>query len=290
MITDLQFIVLLGGRSTRNYPHSKGLPHKALLPFGDFKVINFILQNIYDAGGRDVNFVIAESENTVFFNNCFKREPAVEAKFENKHHLLALLKQCYLPDDLKIDFTIQSNPLGIGHAIALAAKNDRNAYVVLPDDVILSQGVHPFTRAVLEYEKTKQGNIVITRPVDDPSRWGIIEHGMYVEKPKQSTSNEAVISSLILDKAVIRHYKSAVAALDAHENTADKITQVDAINFEVQRDPSMKIRTVPLSENDLYLDCGTIAGYEKALLYTLLKKSYFKNENKKYLEKVLTNA
>jgi len=46
------------------------------------------------------------------------------------------------------------------------------------------------------------GNLFITRHVDDPSRWGIVENGIFKEKPKQSTSHEASMSMVFLDKKV----------------------------------------------------------------------------------------
>ncbi len=283
MKTDLQFIVLLGGKSSRNYPHSKGLPHKALLPLGDFKVINYIINSIYNTGGRNITFVIANNSYKKHFNNCFTREPKIEERFRKKNDLqkISLLKKTYLPNDLKINFVVQKTPLGIGHAIAVSAEPNKNVYVVLPDDIILSTKKHPFARAVDEYEKTKSGNIVITRKVEDPSRWGVIENGIYIEKPKISTSNEAVISSLILDKSVVEIYKKQAKKLLQNENRHDILNQVDAINQVAKQSSKMKIKTIPLLLSDTYLDCGTIEGYEKALVYTLLKNSVFLKSNKK---------
>ncbi len=277
MKTDLQFIVLLGGKSSRNYPHSKGLPHKAMLPLGDFKVINYIINNIYNAGGRNISFVIANNSYQKHFENCFISEPKIEEKFKKKNDLIKikLLKKTYLPNDLNINFVVQKNPLGIGHAIAISAEKNKNIYVVLPDDIIISKKEHPFTKAVKEYEKTKSGNIVITRKVENPSRWGIIENGIYIEKPKTSISNEAVISSLILDKSVVEIYKQQVKELNKNENRHDILNQVDAINKIAKKNPKMKIKTVSLLKNDIYLDCGTIEEYEKALIYTLLKDSIY---------------
>lgn len=294
MKTDLQFIVLFGGRSTRNFPHSKGLPHKALLPFGDFKIINHVIKSIYNAGGRNATFVIAESENTVFFQNCYQKEPKVEAKFENKPHLLSLLKQCYIPDDLDIDFVVQEKPLGIAHALALAAKPGKDVFMIWPDDVILSEHDKIYNRVVEEYHKTHQGNVITTRYVEDPSRWGIIENGLYIEKPKQSTSHEAVISPLILDKAVVDRCKDAARRLENGEipdgMVKGELHPSKYLNIEAENDSTQRIRTVPLLETDLYLDCGCIEGYEKALLYTLVETSVFKDENKAYLKKVLMDA
>lgn len=34
---DLEFVILAAGKSTCNYPHSKGIPHKSLVPFAAAK-------------------------------------------------------------------------------------------------------------------------------------------------------------------------------------------------------------------------------------------------------------
>ena len=46
MYDTFEFVICCGGESTRNYPQSKGLPHKALLPFGDKRIIDYALKNI----------------------------------------------------------------------------------------------------------------------------------------------------------------------------------------------------------------------------------------------------
>jgi len=63
------------------------------------------------------------------------------------------------------------------------------------------------------------------------------------------------------------------------------------LNEEVKKDPKkMAIRTFPIAKTDTYLDCGTLQGYEEALLYTLLKESVFKERNKKTAEILLIDC
>ena len=52
----------------------------------------------------------------------------------------------------------------------------------------------------------------------------------------------------------------------------------------------MAIRTFPISKTDTYLDCGTLQGYEEALLYTLLKESVFKEKNKQTAQILLIDC
>ena len=81
---DLEFVILAAGKSTRNYPHSKGIPHKSLVPFGSRKVIDFIMKQIILAGGKHITIVVADNSAVDAFKQCFSREPEIEEKFESK--------------------------------------------------------------------------------------------------------------------------------------------------------------------------------------------------------------
>ena len=60
------------------------------------------------------------------------------------------------------------------------------------------------------------------------------------------------------------------------------------LNDEVLKDKErMHIKTFTMRETDRYLDCGTIKGYEEALVYTLLKLSVFKDNNKMIAKDIL---
>ena len=62
----------------------------------------------------------------------------------------------------------------------------------------------------------------------------------------------------------------------------------DALNKTVDEDPStQKIHTIPMQDTDTYLDCGSIEGYEKALLYTLLTESEFEDENLEFIKPII---
>ena len=57
MYDNIEFVVACGGLSTRNFPHSKALAHKSLLPFGDVRLIDHVLGEIIKMGGRHITFV-----------------------------------------------------------------------------------------------------------------------------------------------------------------------------------------------------------------------------------------
>ncbi len=304
---NLEFVVLAAGKSTRNYPHSKGIPHKSLVPFGSRKVIDFVMNQIILAGGKHITIVVADEAAIEAFRNCFSREPEIESKFEEKGNTTALelLQSLYIPDDVEIKYFIQEKPRGTGHAVGLVYNTikdtGRNIVMIWPDDIVLAdkfadsdEAKQPiYKRAVDTYIKNGGvGNLGITRPVDNPSRWGIIQDGYFLEKPKNPVSNQAAFGLFIFDKEVSK--KLYDSAIKMNEGKAvegivgGELAFADALNKTIDENPlKMKIQTISILPSDMYLDCGSIEGYEKALIYTLLTESKFKKNNFAFVESIL---
>ena len=173
--------------------------------------------------------------------------------------------------------------------------------MIWPDDIVLCDKKSSdeykrtpiYKRAVDEYIKMGgKGNLGITRPVDDPSRWGIIDEGYFKEKPKDSKSNQAAFGLFIFDKAVCEKLYQSSKAMDEGKAVegivGGELAFADALNKTVDEDPStQKIHTIPMQDSDTYLDCGSIEGYEKALLYTLLTESEFEDENLEFIKPII---
>ncbi len=272
-LSDIEFIILAAGRSSRNYPHTRGLPHKSLLPFGSVKIIDYIVSQIVEAGGKSIHLVVSNNAAIKAFQDNFDKE-----------------KQVDLPDDVEIDYIIQKEPKGLAHAISLAAKKvpNRHLAVILPDDLVLSSdGTAMIKKLVDQYvADARGGNLFLTREVEDVSRWGIIEHGIFREKPASSSSHESSIMCFILDKKVGARIVETVEEDVLKAGKGQEVHYSDYLNEVIEQDPEMKIRTIKMGEDDLYLDCGTIQGYEKSLLYSLLHLSAYKDDNLDYLKKM----
>ncbi|MDR0367411.1 MAG: hypothetical protein LBH41_02440 [Rickettsiales bacterium] len=303
----LEFVILAAGKATRNYPHSKGLPHKSLAPFGSRKVIDEVIGQVLAAGGRHITIVVSSQDAIHAFESAFRREPDIEKKFEKKGDTarLELLKSLYIPDGVEIKYVVQAEPKGTGHATALAygpiRETGRGVVMIWPDDVFLADhgAKYPedrapiYKRAVAKYlAGGGKGNMAITRRVKNPSRWGIIEDGRYVEKPDNAKGDHAACGFIIFDREVCEELLSEAKRLDAGQKVAGLVggehTFIPALNRAVDRDPkAMRIKVEAKRESDVYLDCGTTEGYEKALLYTLLTESRFARDNFKFTRKLL---
>ena len=309
---DLEFIILAAGKSTRNYPHSKGIPHKSLIPLGSRKVIDHIIRELINAGAKHITIVCSDEKAKESFELCFTKEKNIEDKFKKNGNIigLELLQSLYVPDNVEIKYVIQHEPKGLGHAIGLANKVacGRHLVVRVPDDIVLPN------HCALDKEARKSavcrciekyvsdgigGNMFITRHVKDPSRWGIIEDGIFKEKPSSSKSDEAFNTLAIFDAAIGKKLEEVADKIDTEgteeynlwKNEGKEIHFDKYLNEEVKKDPEkMKIRTCPILKTDTYLDCGTLQGYEEALLYTLLKESVFKERNKKTAQILLIDC
>ena len=131
---NLEFVILAAGKSTRNYPHSKGIPHKSLVPFGSRKIIDFIMSQIILAGGKHITIVVADDAAIEAFHNCFVREPEIESKFEAKGNLtgLELLQSLYVPDDVDIKYLntiierFKGGPVGLESLAAAIGEESMN--------------------------------------------------------------------------------------------------------------------------------------------------------------------
>ncbi len=304
---DLEFVILAAGKSTRNYPHSKGISHKCLMPFGSVKIIDFIMAELLYAGAKHITIVVSDEKAKEAFELAFAREKNIEEKFERSGNVIGLnlLKKVYIPNDVEIKYVIQKEPKGLGHAIGLANKlaGVRHLVVRLPDDIVISTfpDENVFKNSLIvacvnEYIKGDGGNMFITRQVEDPSRWGIIENGVFIEKPKESQSKEAFNTMAIFDKKVAARLEEVATLIDTMgteeynmwERQGKEIHFDKYLNDEVLKDKAlMHIRTFVKRETDKYLDCGTIKGYEEALVYTLLKLSVFKDGNQKIAKEIL---
>ena len=309
---DLEFIILAAGKSTRNYPHSKGIPHKSLIPLGSRKVIDHIIRELISSGAKHITIVCSDTKAKEAFELCFTKEQKIEDKFKKNGNIigLELLQSLYVPDDVDIKYVIQKEPKGLGHAIGLANKvaDGRHLVVRVPDDIILPNHCindaelrKPAVRRCIEkYIKDGVGgNMFITRHVQDPSRWGIIDDGIFKEKPSESKSDEAFHTLAILDKKVAKRLQEVAERIDTvgteeynlWEKEGKEIHFDKYLNEEVKKDTEhMAIRTYPIAKTDTYLDCGTLQGYEEALLYTLLKESVFREKNKEVAQILLIDC
>lgn len=267
---NIEIVILVAGKSTRNYPLSKGIAHKSLLPLGSKKIIDYITNYIADTDVQDVTFTVSDENSKHSFEDCIYYE---KTSLSNKN----------------IKFVYQHEPKGLAHAIATASSvsENRDMLVVFPDDILIfSDGTNPIKLLLEKYQiDTESKNIFLTRKVKDPSRWGIVENGFLREKPQTSTSSDASVMGFIIDYNVIQNINNNIKCI---VNSKEESHYSKYLNYMIENHQTNKIQTVDIDQFDVkYLDCGTTKNYEKALIYFLLNISDNKDSNIKMAKKTI---
>ena len=206
----------VAGLGTRFLPATKATP-KELLPVLDTPLIQFAIDEAQEAGIERMIFVSHPSKSAIERHVLDDAELRAKLKERGKAAIaddLAEASLCPRSDD--VVFTMQEEPLGLGHAIA-GAKDfvlPGAVAVLLPDDLILHQNC--LQEMISAYSDTPAGHLVATMtvPQDDTKKYGILNvtkedgpllsaSGM-VEKPDpaKAPSREAVVGRYVLDASI----------------------------------------------------------------------------------------
>ncbi len=178
---------------TRYLPATKAIP-KEMLPIIDVPMIQLIVEEAVRSGARDVILITARGKEAI--ENHFDYNAELEAFLEEKgKRELAELSRS-IGRMCNLIALRQKNPMGLGHAVAVAEPAIGNApfAVLLGDDLIDSEV--PCTKQIAEVFARENASVigVMEVPANDVSKYGIVGGKMLspklmhvdrmVEKPK----------------------------------------------------------------------------------------------------------
>ena len=265
----------VAGLGTRFLPATKATP-KELLPVLDTPLIQYAVDEARDAGIERMVFVSHPSKGAIERHVMEDARLTRELRDRGKEEVAeALTEASFSPAEDNVQFVMQTEPKGLGHAV-LCARDEvlpGPVAVILPDDLIL--GPVGCLREMIEaYEAGDVGHLVATMevPQDRVNRYGVLSvtgkdgsvlkaDGM-VEKPdaKEAPSRQAVVGRYILDAAIFE-------ALETQEPGAnDEIQLTDAI--------ARGAETLGLGGFEFSgtrFDCGSKAGMLEATLELALE-------------------
>lgn len=231
----------VAGLGTRFLPATKAQP-KEMLPVVDKPLIQYAVEEAYEAGIRHMIFVTGRSKRAIedHFDTAYELEHELEAS--GKQDLLELVRSLQ-PADMDCSYVRQPRSLGLGHAVLCAQPlvGDEPFAVLLADDLmcgpdngpgVLSQMVETFlaNRACLL--------AVQEVPREHVSRYGIvsgerkgerlIKVDRMVEKPSADAapSTMAVAGRYILTPAVFEHIRAQGQGAGGEIQLTDAIAQL----------------------------------------------------------------
>ena len=297
MYDNIEFVIACGGLSTRNFPHSKALAHKSLLPFGDVRLIDHVLSEIVEVGGRHVTFVCSNQETIDIFKQALVRDDKVVEKLKNKNRvaIAEVLQSTFLPDDMDLKFVIQEKPVGTAHVLYCASQvsNNRHVSLIFPDDIYVSQNKNnSHIKKLVDDFLTNDHQIVVTGiEREDVSNNSILTNGRLIEKPKNPANHIGGFSPYVFLKELITSLKTE---WETHQdeilNLGHEWYYVDAINSFLDNGGEAQgffIKMHMKDPQDLLLDTGALPLYEQAQLLALLKLSCFKEQNRQLARQLL---
>ena len=292
MFENIEFIIPCGGRSLRNYPHAKGIGHKCLLPFGSIRIIDHILKQIFEAGGRNVTIVCSNEEIVHSFQEALKPTPELVEVLKAKGHsrIAEALQETEIPSDARIQYVIQEKPLGTAHVLGLAhrASPDKHAVMIFPDDIYLPKNasnnqIKKVLDAFVKNEKQVLGTGIYQ---EDVSRYSIIDNGRMIEKPSKPTNHIAGFSPFTIPKEILDYMTAKVDDLEngiyVPQTVGGEWVYTDGINSfldECGEANGYSVRMLLKDDEDQYVDMGILPSYEHGMLLALLSRSKYKDDH-----------
>jgi UTP--glucose-1-phosphate uridylyltransferase len=210
----------VAGLGTRFLPATKAQP-KEMLPVVDKPLIQYAVEEAYNAGIREMIFVTGRHKRPIedHFDMAFELEHELE--LAGKHELLSLV-QSIKPDDMECVFVRQPKSLGLGHAVLCGERLVRGEpfAVLLADDLMV--GETPILKQMVDQFSEHQVSILAVQevPATHTRRYGIVagtpinerllDVSRIVEKPAPDVapSRLGVAGRYILTPAVFDQIKA----------------------------------------------------------------------------------
>jgi UTP--glucose-1-phosphate uridylyltransferase len=213
----------VAGFGTRFLPATKAQP-KEMLPVVDKPLIQYAVEEAYEAGIRDMIFVTGRNKRAIedHYDTAYELESQLEA--QQKTELLNIARSV-VPDDMTCSYVRQPRMLGLGHAVLCAEHLVGNEpfAVLLADDLMVGpkKGQGILTQMVQAHERLGGSILAVQEvPLEHVKRYGIVagdavENGLtrvkrMVEKPKpeDAPSRLGVAGRYILSPSVFAEIRN----------------------------------------------------------------------------------
>ena len=266
----------VAGLGTRFLPATKAVP-KEMFPVVDRPLIQYALEEARASGIEEFIFVTAPGKEAIEAH--FRPDPELARALETQGKSDARdAVTAYLPDSSRVHFILQTEPLGLGHAVWCARDlvGDEPFAVVLADDLVQSQA--PCLKQLLDVYEEKGGNVVAVMdvPREETRNYGILKVGEdngrlaevqgLVEKPDpaQAPSTLSIIGRYVLQPAIFD------LLAEQRRGAGKEIQLTDAMARMIGQTPFHGLRF----EGHRF-DCGNRLGFLEAnLAYALARKEF----------------
>jgi UTP--glucose-1-phosphate uridylyltransferase len=278
----------VAGMGTRFLPATKASP-KEMLPVVDKPLIQYAVEEAYEAGIRHMIFVTGRSKRAIedHFDTAYELE--AELKAAGKQVLLDVVHSVQ-PDDMFCSYVRQARALGLGHAVLCAEHlvGDEPFAVLLADDLMRGKAGGPGVLKQMADVFAKQHASVLAVqevPLAQVHRYGIVAGERMsdqlvnvqkmVEKPKADVapSRLAVAGRYILTPAVFDRIRAGGRGVQGEIQLTDGIAGLLASE-----------KVLAYSYEGKRYDCGSKEGFLQATVELALQHPEVHEDFRNYLK------
>jgi len=282
-------VVPAAGLGTRFLPATKTVP-KELLPVVDTPGIELVAEEAAEAGAERLVIVTSEGKDGVVAH--FVEDLVLEGTLAARGKKAMLAKVRRAPELIKVESVVQSQPLGLGHAVgcveAVLSADEDAISVLLPDDLVLPTGV---LETMAEVRAEYGGTVLCAIEVSpaEVSAYGVFDveaepgsaspdvmrvRGM-VEKPPAASAPSlfAAAGRYILDRAIFD------ALRRVERGAGGEIQLTDAIALLIAEGHPVHVVVHRGSRHDL----GNPGGYLKAAVDFALDRDDYGPDLRRWL-------
>jgi UTP--glucose-1-phosphate uridylyltransferase len=280
----------VAGLGTRFLPATKASP-KEMLPVVDKPLIQYAVEEAYEAGIRHMIFVTGRNKRAIedHFDTAYELESELEQA--GKSELLDLVRSVQ-PSDMLCSYVRQPRALGLGHAVLCAEHLVGSHFfaVLLADDLMTGDGSGPgVMKQMVDVHDLSGASVLAVQevPLNQVHRYGIISGQLngngwvdvqaMVEKPKAEAapSRLAVAGRYVLSPQVFNKIRTG------GRGVGGEIQLTDGIAGLIGQEKVMGYKY----QGKRY-DCGSKIGFLEATVELALNHKEVGAEFSHYLSKL----
>ncbi len=286
-------IIPAAGLGTRLLPATKSMP-KEMLPVGRKPVIQYVVEELQEAGLRQVLVVTGRRKRAI--EDHLDSDPQLVAALQNAGNETMLSDLTYLEGKVRFFYTQQSAPRGLGDAIAMGADfvDGEDCVVALGDSIITADDPSAPMRAMMRAHRDLNAAAIIAVekvPETETFRYGIVRLPGAEPPPGQPVRMTDIVEKPPLGTApttlaVAARYVFSPFIFEALARTpADargEVQVTDAIKLLIQMDKPVYAWLLPTGQSRYYI--GFFESYFYAFIDFVLADERYGYLARKYIK------